>query len=254
MRFSDEDTIFITGATSGFGLAIAKRFAKETSARLILLARRQERLEAIAKELGRECHLICQDIRDRAALETNIAAIPERFGKIAALTNNAGLALGTEPADQARIDEWETMIDTNCRALVTLTRLVLPGMLARNRGHIVNIGSTAGSWAYPGANVYGASKAFVKQFSANLRADIAGRPVRVTNIEPGAALTEFSIVRMRGDNTKADAVYQGMTPLSADDIAEAVYWSVSMPEHMNVTAMEIMATAQAPAGLMMRRE
>lgn len=254
MLLNHDDSIFITGATSGFGAAIARRFARETDAKLILLGRRQERLEALAAELDAECHLIVLDIRNRQALTAAVDAIPADFTKIAVLVNNAGLALGTEPADSALLDEWETMIDTNCKALVALSRLILPGMLERNFGHIVNVGSTAGNWTYPGANVYGASKAFVKQFSSNLRADIAGRPVRVTNLEPGAAQTEFSLVRMRGDKAAADAVYKGMKALQPEDIADAVYWAVSAPMHMNVTRIEIMATAQSPAGLCVRRE
>ena len=236
-------TVFITGATSGFGAACAERFHR-AGARLIVAGRRQQRLEELAKRLGGAIHLIQLDMRDRRAIERAVAELPARFGEVDILVNNAGLALGLEPAQRASVDEWEEMIDTNCRGLVTLTRAILPGMTARNRGHIVNISSVAGTYPYPGGNVYGATKAFVTQFSLNLKADLLGTAVRVSNIEPGMAETEFSLVRLK-DAERARKVYEGMQPLTATDIAEAVHWCISQPAHVNVNRIELMPVAQA---------
>jgi 3-hydroxy acid dehydrogenase / malonic semialdehyde reductase len=237
-------TALVTGASAGFGRAIALRFARD-GARVVLAGRRAERLAALAKEIGDAAHALTLDVRDRAAVERVPAALPPGFAAIDLLVNNAGLALGLEPAHRASVDEWDTMIDTNCRALVTCTRVFVPGMVERGRGHVVNIGSVAGSYPYPGGNVYGATKAFVHQFSLNLRADLLGTPVRVSCLEPGMAETEFSVVRFGGDAARARTVYQGVVPLSADDIADAALWCVTRPPHVNVNTMEIMPVQQA---------
>ncbi|HTP28190.1 MAG TPA: SDR family NAD(P)-dependent oxidoreductase [Anaeromyxobacteraceae bacterium] len=242
----------VTGATSGFGRAIAGRLAAE-GARVILAGRRAERLAELAEELGERALPKVLDVRNRKGVESTIARLPPAFAAIDVLVNNAGLALGLEPAYRASLDDWETMIDTNCRGLVTCTRVVLPGMVARRRGHVVNIGSVAASYPYPGGNVYGATKAFVHQFSQNLKADLLGTGVRVTVIEPGMADTEFSLVRLK-DATKAKAVYQGMEPLTADDIADAVAFCVTRPARVNVNVIEMMPDEQAFAPFTVRRK
>lgn len=234
-------TVFVTGASSGFGAAIARRFAA-TGARVVACARRADRLAA----LGPDVLPLVLDVRDRAAVAAAIEALPASHADIDVLVNNAGLALGLEPAHRADLDDWERMLDTNCRGLVYCTHAVLPGMVARGRGHVVNIGSTAATYPYPGGNVYGATKAFVRQFSLNLRSDLHGTGVRVTCIEPGmVGGTEFSLVRFGGDAERAAQVYAGMEPLTADDVAEAVYWSVAQPPHVNVNTIELMPVAQS---------
>jgi 3-hydroxy acid dehydrogenase/malonic semialdehyde reductase len=231
-------TIFVTGATSGFGEAIARRFAAE-GWKLIILGRRKDRLDKLAKEL--KAQVVVCDVRKRKEVFDAVAGLPA----IDVLVNNAGLALGMEPAHKADLEDWEQMVDTNCKGLMYVTRAVLPGMVERGYGHIVNIGSTASNYPYPGGNAYGATKAFVKQFSLNLRADLLGTNVRVTNLEPGLAETEFSLVRFKGDKEKAASVYKGMQPLTGQDVAEAAWWCVNLPPHVNVNRMEIMPTAQA---------
>jgi NADP-dependent 3-hydroxy acid dehydrogenase YdfG len=252
MSDRDSHVVFITGASSGFGAAIARRFAKD-GARLVLAARRTDRLDALARELDAPVHTVTLDVRDRAAVEGAVASLPAEFAAISILVNNAGGALGLEPAHEANLDDWDTMVDTNCKGLMYVTRAVLPGMVARDRGHVINLGSVAGTYPYPGGNVYGASKAFVEQFSLDLRADLAGRRVRVTNIEPGMAETEFSLVRFKGDEAKARAVYQGFPPLTADDIAEAVHWCATLPAHVNVNRLELMSVMQSFAGFSVKR-
>ena len=200
-------TIFITGASAGFGAATARRFAKD-GARLVLTGRRKERLEALLKELPVPVHLLGFDVRDRAATLQAIASLPAEFAAIDVLVNNAGLAAGLDPAFKADLDDWETMIDTNIKGLTTCTRAILPGMVERKRGHIINLGSVAGSYPYPGGSVYGGSKAFVEQFSLNLRNDLGGTNVRVSCIEPGMCETEFSVVRYKGDIEAAANVYR----------------------------------------------
>lgn len=236
---------FVSGASSGFGAAIARRLASR-GARVIAAARRGERLVALEEEFPGHVLPLVLDVRDRAAVEAALAGLPPEFGAVDCLINNAGLALGLEPAAAAELVDWERMIETNCTALVTLTRLLLPGMVERRRGHIVNVGSVAASYPYPGGNVYGATKAFVRQFSLNLKSDLHGTGVRVTCIEPGmCGGTEFSEVRFGGDAAKAAAVYEGMQPLTAEDIADALEWVVNRPPHVNVNTMELMPTDQS---------
>jgi 3-hydroxy acid dehydrogenase/malonic semialdehyde reductase len=247
-------TVLVTGASAGFGVAIARRFAA-TGARVIVCARRADRLAELTAELGAGAHALALDVQDRAAVEHAIGALPSAFAAIDVLVNNAGLAKGLEPAQRAELDDWDQMIDTNCKGLVYLTRAVLPGMVARGRGHVINIGSVAASYPYPGGNVYGATKAFVHQFSLNLRSDLHGTGVRVTCVEPGmAGGTEFSTVRFSGDEARARAVYAGMEPLNSDDVAEAVYWATSVPSHVNVNTIELMAVAQSFAGFQVHRQ
>lgn len=248
-----DHVVFITGASSGIGAAAARRFAKD-GARLVLAARRTDRLEALARELAVPAHVVTLDVRDRAAVEAAVGALPEAFAPVTVLVNSAGGALGLEPAPSADLDDWDAMVDANCKGLMYVTRALLPGMVARDRGHIINLGSVAGTYPYPGGNVYGATKAFVEQLSLNLRADLAGKRVRVTNIEPGAVETEFSLVRFKGDAEKASAVYKGFPPLTADDVAEAVHWCASLPPHVNVNRLELMSVMQSFAGFAIKRD
>jgi len=246
-------TVFVTGASAGFGAAIARAYAAQ-GARLILCGRRRDRLEALARELAPPSHILVLDVRDRAGVTEAIAALPAPFACIDVLVNNAGLALGLEPAHAADLDDWEAMIDTNVKGLMYVTRAVLPGMAARDRGHVVNISSIAGTYPYPGGNAYGASKAAVTQFSLNLIADLIKTRVRVTNIEPGlCGGSEFSLVRFKGDAEAAAKVYDGTTPLSSEDVAEAVVWATSLPAHVNINRIEMMPVSQAPAGLTVYR-
>ena len=236
-------TVLVTGATSGFGEATAERLAGE-GARLVVAGRRTDRLDALVRRVGVPALALPLDVRDRSAVERAVAGLPAAFAAVDVLVNNAGLALGIEPAHRASLDDWERMIDTNVRGLAVLTRLLLPGMVERRRGHVVNVGSVAGSYPYPGGNVYGATKAFVHQFSLNLRADVVGTGVRVTSVEPGMAETEFSLVRL-GDEGRARQVYEGLTPLAAADVADAIVWAVTRPAHVNVNVIELMPSAQA---------
>ncbi len=238
-------TVLVTGATSGFGRACAELFVTR-GWQAVITGRRKERLDELAGHLGNDkVHGLCFDVRDRRQVETAIDGLPEQFCDIDVLVNNAGLALGLEMAHEASLEDWETMVDTNIKGLLYMTRKVLPAMVERKQGHIVNVGSVAGYYAYPGGNTYGASKAFVSQFTNNLIADLHGTPVRITNIEPGLAETEFSKVRFHWEETKADKVYQGTEPLTAEDIAEAIYWSVDRPPHVNVNRIEIMPVCQS---------
>jgi 3-hydroxy acid dehydrogenase/malonic semialdehyde reductase len=234
----------VTGATSGFGEACAEALVA-AGARVVAVGRRGDRLQALAARHAHRIHPLVLDVRDRGAVEAAVAGLPPELAAVDLLVNDAGLALGLEPAQRASLDDWETMIATNCRGLVTVTRAVLPGMVARDRGHVVNVGSVAGTYPYPGGNVYGATKAFVRQFTLNLRADLLGTAVRATSIEPGMAETEFSVVRFQGDASAAANVYQGVTALSAADVADAIVWCVTRPPHVNVNAIELMPTQQA---------
>lgn len=246
--------VLVTGATAGFGLEIARRFAGQGH-RVIAVGRRGERLEALHAELGEHCLPLTLDVADRLAVQRALAGLPDAFAEIDVLVNNAGGALGLEPAPRADLDDWDTMVDVNIKGLMYCTRIVLEGMVARNRGLIVNIGSVAGKFAYPGGNVYGACKAFVHQFTLNLRADLLGTAVRVSNIEPGlAGGTEFSEVRFKGDKAKAEAVYAGTESLTAADIADTVEWIVSRPAHVNINEVQLMPVCQAFAPLAIKRD
>lgn len=246
-------TVFVTGASTGFGAAIVRRFAAG-GARVVASARRADRLADLADELGPSVLPLELDVRDRAAVDQAIRSLPPAFADVDVLVNNAGLAKGLEPAQQADLDHWEQMLDTNCKGLLYCTRAILPGMVERGRGHVINLGSVAGTYPYPGGHVYGATKAFVHQFSLNLRSDLHGTGVRVTCIEPGmSGGTEFSVVRFHGDQRKASAVYAGMQPLEADDIAESVHWAASLPAHVNVNTIELMPVAQSFAPFQVHR-
>ena len=247
--------VFITGATAGFGAAIARRFVA-AGHRVIAAGRRKERLDALVEELGRDKVLpVVLDVRDRAAVEAAVAALPPEFAEIDLLVNNAGLALGLELAQDADLDKWEQMVDTNIKGLMYMTRAVLPGMVARKRGHVINIGSVAGTYPYPGGNTYGATKAFVRQFSLNLRADVAGTGVRVTDVAPGlVGGTEFSAVRFDGDQARADKVYENTEALTAEDIAETVFWAATQPSRVNINVVEIMPVVQAFTALTIQRQ
>jgi 3-hydroxy acid dehydrogenase/malonic semialdehyde reductase len=246
--------VLVTGASSGFGAEIARRFAREGH-QIIAASRRVDRLEALRAELGRErLHVLPLDVRDRDAIARAIAGLPPKLAAIDLLVNNAGLALGLEPAQDASLDDWDEMVDTNIKGLMTVTRAVLPGMVARNRGHVVNLGSTAASWPYAGANVYGATKAFVHQFSLNLRSDLGGTRVRVTVVEPGlVGGTEFSNIRFHGDDARAAAVYAGADALTAGDVAETVFWVATLPERVNINLVEMMPVSQSFAGYSIAR-
>ena len=236
-----EKTILITGATSGFGKACAEYFAAQ-GWQMILTGRRSERLEQLQEQLSDSVQqIIPLDVRDREQVFEKLGSLTD----IDVLLNNAGLALGLEPSWKVNIDDWETMVDTNIKGLMYCTRAMLPQMVKRDSGHVVNIGSTAGSWPYPGGNVYGGTKAFVQQFSRNLRADLIGSKVRVTNVAPGMAESEFSNVRFKGDDEQAAKVYQGAEALRPVDIAETVFWIVNRPAHVNINAIELMPVDQA---------
>jgi NADP-dependent 3-hydroxy acid dehydrogenase YdfG len=247
-------TVFITGASSGFGRACARRYGQE-GWRLILAARRQEPLREVQEELGAaHVHILQLDVRNRDAVEAAVASLPEPFREVDVLVNSAGLALGLEPAHRTDLDDWDTMVDTNIKGTMYCTHALLPGMVERNRGHVVTIGSVAGNWPYPGGNVYGATKAFVKKFAENLRADLLGTQVRVTNIEPGMAETEFSLVRFKGNPERAATVYEGTEPLTAGDIADIVWWVTALPRHVNINSLEVMSINQAWGPFAVHRE
>lgn len=245
-------TVLVTGATAGFGHAIATRLVQDGH-RVIATGRRAERLEALKAELGDNLLPFPLDMTDRDALRALPGSLPENWRTVDVLVNNAGLALGMEPAQEAKIDNWETMIATNVSGLVEMTHALLPGMVERNSGYVIMLGSTAGLYPYAGGNVYGATKAFVRQFSQNLRTDLLGKRIRVTDIEPGlCGGSEFSSVRLKDDD-KAAAVYKDTTPLTPQDIAETVSWLVGLPWHVNVNTMEIMPVCQASGGLAVNR-
>ncbi len=247
-------TIFITGATSGFGAACARLFA-QNGWKIVATGRKQNLLDELAKDLApAPVHTAILDVRDEAAVKDVVASLPGGFKEIDLLLNNAGLAQGLEPAYAASMTDWETMVDANIKGMLYVTAAILPGMVERNRGHVVNLGSIAGNYPYPGANVYGATKAFVKQFTLNLLADLAHTRVRATNIEPAMANTNFSKTRFHGDQAKADKVYAGMTPLSAEDVAEAIYFCATRPEHMTISRLELWPTSQSFGAFNVHRE
>ena len=254
MTDTTKRTIFITGATGGFGKAFAQKFkdlkdGNNQSYNFILHGRDAARLNGVIADIGfnettQSIHPMIADLTNMDSLKSALEAIPEPFKNIDLLINNAGLALGLEPAHKVDLNDWYTMIEVNDKALVTATRYVLPQMVERNSGHIINIASTAANYPYPGGNVYCASKAFVKQFSLALRGDVHGTNIRVTSLEPGVAETNFSVLRFKGDAEKAKSVYEGMTPLSGEDVAETAFFAFTMPQHVNINRMEIMPVAQ----------
>ncbi|MBS0200217.1 MAG: SDR family NAD(P)-dependent oxidoreductase [Proteobacteria bacterium] len=243
---------FVTGATSGFGRAIATRFAKQ-GWRVFASGRRMDRLEALRAELGDAIHPLCFDIRDSDAIHAAIAGLPQDFRTIDLLVNNAGLALGTAPAQKADPAQWRQMIETNVLGLVNLTHALLPRLIEA-RGTIINISSIAATYPYTGGNVYGGTKAFVSQFSLGLRSDLHGSGVRVTSIEPGLAETEFTLVRTGGNQQASDDLYRGTDPITGDDIAEAAWWIANLPPHLNINRLEVMPTSQSFAGFQFHRE
>lgn len=246
--------VFITGATAGFGAAMARTFVRNGH-QVLISGRRADRLAALAAELGEQALPVVLDVTDRASIQQALAGLPAAWQAIDVLINNAGLALGVTPAHEASLEDWDTMIATNCSGLVAMTRAILPGMVARNRGTIINLGSVAGDTPYPGGNVYGATKAFVEQFTLNLRADLVGTGVRATNLAPGlCGGTEFSNVRLKGNDAAAAKVYEGTQPLTADDIANTAYWIATLPPHVNINRIEMMPTCQAYGPLAIKRD
>nr|WP_219827906.1 SDR family oxidoreductase [Avibacterium endocarditidis] len=246
--------ILITGASAGFGKAMCEVFIK-AGYKVIGAARRLEKLEKLQAELGENFFPLQMDMNNLSEIDRALSKLPEAFQQIDLLVNNAGLALGLEPAHQANFDDWLTMINTNIVGLTYITRKVLPQMVERQQGHIINLGSIAGTYPYPGGNVYGATKAFVEQFSLNLRADLAGTKVRVTNVEPGlCGGTEFSNVRFKGDDRKAASVYANVHPIEPIDIANTVLWIYQQPAHVNINSIEIMPVAQSFSALNVVRD
>jgi 3-hydroxy acid dehydrogenase/malonic semialdehyde reductase len=244
--------VFITGASAGFGAAMARTFVKNGH-QVVLAARRKDRLDTLAKELGESALPITMDVTDKNSIEEALSMLPQSWRQIDVLINNAGLALNTKPAYEVPLEDWETMIATNIKGLVTMTHALLPAMVERGSGLVINIGSVAGRTPYPGGNVYGATKAFVEQFTLNLRADLVGTGVRATNIAPGlCGGTEFSNVRLR-DDAAAAKVYEGTQPLTAEDIAETAYWIASLPPHVNINHIEMMPTCQGYGPLNIKR-
>lgn len=249
-------TVLITGASSGIGEGCARKFASQ-GARLILNARNVQKLEELASDLRErydaECYVMPFDVCDRKAASAALEALPQEWKSIDVLINNAGLAVGVDKEHEGNLDEWDVVIDTNMKALLSMTRLVVPGMVERGCGHIINIGSIAGDAAYPGGSVYCATKAAVKALSDGLRIDLVDTPLRVTNIKPGLVETNFSVVRFRGDQEKADNVYKGIKALSGDDIAEVAYFAASAPEHMQIAEVLVMPTYQATGTIVARK-
>jgi NADP-dependent 3-hydroxy acid dehydrogenase YdfG len=248
-------TVLITGATSGIGLACARKFA-ENGDRLVLTGRNEARLDEIRQELtgkGTKVITLAYDVRDREKAKKLVSELPDAWQEIDVLVNNAGLALGLEPEYEGSLDDWEAMIDTNIKGLLTMTRLVVPGMVARNRGHIINIGSVAGDAAYAGGNVYCATKAAVKALSDGLRIDVADTPIRVTNLKPGLVETNFSNIRFHGDTDRAAKLYTGIKPLTGDDIADVAVYAANAPAHVQIAEVLILATHQASGSVIVRK-
>lgn len=246
--------ILITGATSGFGAAMVKRFIN-SGHQVIATGRRLERLEKLKEEFKNsdKLHTLQLDVQDAKKVQEAIDSLPKEWQHIDVLVNNAGLAVGINLAQKSSLEDWNTMVQTNINGVLNCTHKILPGMVERNKGHIINLGSVAGEFPYPGGNIYGATKAFVHQLSLNLRADLLGTNVRVTNIEPGMCETEFSEVRFNGDKEKAQAVYKGIHALSADDVAETIEWVISRPLHVNINVISLMPTQQAFGGFAVHR-
>ena len=247
--------VLITGATSGIGLGCARKFA-ENGDKVIITGRNEQRLTEIKKELeakGAKVLTLAFDVRDREKAKQYMENLPEEWCEIDVLVNNAGLALGLEPEYQGDLDEWETMIDTNIKGLLTMTRLVVPGMVERNRGHIINIGSVAGDAAYAGGNVYCATKAAVKALTDGLRIDVANTAIRVTNLKPGLVETNFSNIRFHGDNERAANLYKGIKPLTGDDIADVAVYAANAPEHVQIAEVLILAAHQASGSVIVRK-
>jgi 3-hydroxy acid dehydrogenase / malonic semialdehyde reductase len=249
-------TIFITGASAGIGEACAKVFASQ-GARLLLAARRHDRLEqmsATLEELGAEAiHLLELDVRDQKSVAASITSLPETWRAIDVLINNAGLSRGLDKVYEGKLEDWEEMIDTNIKGLLYVTRAVVPGMVQRGRGHVVNLGSTAGETTYPGGAVYCGTKAAEHAINDGLRQDLLGTPVRVTSVDPGMVETEFSQVRFRGDTERATKVYQGLTPLTPDDVADAIFWAITRPAHVNIARVLLTSVDQANSLLFNRK-
>ena len=248
--------VLITGASSGIGSATARVFA-QAGAKLILTARRQDRLEELADELGKEfassTQLLPLDVRDAIAVESAISNLSADWSSIDVLINNAGLSRGLEKLQAGSIQDWEEMIDTNIKGLLYFTRAIVPGMISRGRGHVVNLGSTAGHQTYPNGNVYCATKAAVRVISEGLKQDLLGTPVRVSSVDPGLVETEFSQVRFRGDTERAKKVYQGLTPLTPTDVADVIFFCVTRPLHVNISEVLLMPTDQAGSMLFNRQ-
>ena len=244
--------VLITGATSGIGLACARKFAANGD-KLILTGRNEHRLAELKKELGTDVMTLAFDVRDREKAQQYIGGLPDEWQKVDVLVNNAGLALGLEPEYEGNMDDWETMIDTNIKGLLTMTRLVVPGMVERNSGHIINVGSVAGDAAYAGGNVYCATKAAVKALSDGLRIDVANTAIRVTNLKPGLVETNFSNIRFHGDSDRAANVYKGIQPLMGDDIADVAVYAANAPAHVQIAEVLILATHQASGSVIVRK-
>lgn len=245
--------VFITGASAGFGAEMARTFVKHGH-QVIISGRRKDRLDALAAELGDLALPLAMDVTCKESINDALAMLPQSWRSADVLINNAGLALGTTPAHEASLADWETMISTNCTGLVSMTRALLPSMVERGSGLIINLGSIAGHFPYPGGNVYGATKAFVDQFTLNLRADLVGTGVRATTLAPGlCGGTEFSNVRYKGDDAAAAKVYEGTVPLTAQDIAETAYWVATLPPHININTIEMMPTCQGFGPLAIKR-
>ena len=246
--------VFITGATAGFGAAMARTFV-QNGHKVLISGRREDRLQALSAELGAAVRAIVLDVTDKTSIQAALAGLPPEWQAIDVLINNAGLALGVTPAHESSLDDWDTMIATNCSGLVAMTRAILPAMVARGSGTIINLGSVAGATPYPGGNVYGATKAFVEQFTLNLRADLVGTGVRATNLAPGlCGGTEFSNVRLKGNDAAAAKVYEGTEPLTAEDIANTAYWVATLPAHININRIEMMPTCQGYGPINIKRK
>nr|WP_315221044.1 SDR family oxidoreductase [uncultured Duganella sp.] len=245
--------VFITGATAGFGAAMARTFV-QNGHKVLISGRREDRLQTLSAELGDAVLPVVLDVTDKASIKTALDGLPAEWKQIDVLINNAGLALGVTPAHESSLDDWDTMIATNCSGLVAMTRAILPDMVKRGSGTVINLGSVAGATPYPGGNVYGATKAFVEQFTLNLRADLIGTGVRATNLAPGlCGGTEFSNVRMKGNDEAAAKVYEGTVPLTAEDIANTAFWIATLPPHININRIEMMPTCQGYGPLAIKR-